>query len=108
MERPFCELTDCQCTIGHLSLLTHFQTREITAMDVWLLICMTFVTLAAFEYAMLLTIFFDKGQSMNIELDDTDKKAQTCYKVDRISLKVFIIAYALTVCAYFVVVYQIK
>ena len=104
MERPFCELTDCQCTIGHLSLLTHFQTREITAMDVWLLICMTFVTLAAFEYAMLLTIFFDKGQSMNIEL----KKAQTCYKVDRILLKVFIVAYALTVCAYFVVVYQIK
>ena len=88
--------------------MTHFQTREITAMDVWLLICMTYVTFAAFEYAVLLAILFDKGQGINIELGDTDKKAQTCYKVDRISLKVFIVTYALTVCAYFVVVYQIK
>ena len=77
-------------------------------MDIWLLICMTFVTLAAFEYAVLLAILFDKGRDNNIELDGTDKKAQTCYKVDRISLKVFIAAFALTVCAYFVAVYQIK
>ena len=37
-----------------------FQTRYLTALDIWLLLCMLFVAMATFEYATLLGIKFGK------------------------------------------------
>ena len=39
---------------------TDFQTRYLTALDIWLLLCMLFVAMATFEYATLLGIKFGK------------------------------------------------
>ena len=77
-------------------------------MDIWLLLCMTFVTLATFEYALLLAILFDKREKIHFEMGTTEMKARTCNKVDRISFILFVGTYILTIIAYFVIVTQMK
>ena len=68
---------------------------------------MTFVTLSTFEYAVVLAIRFDKGEKIDLERNSAENKVETCNKVDRLSLKVFVGTYIISVGAYFVVVTQI-
>ena len=77
-------------------------------MDIWLLLSMVFVALAIFEYAILLAIRFGKGKDEEIEMYAEENKVRTCYRVDRISLRVFVGAYILAVCAYFVILSHVK
>ena len=90
--------------------MQNFQTRNITAVEIWLLLCMMFVASAIFEYAVLISIRFDKRKQIDSEsvATATRNKVETCNKVDRISLLMFVGIYILTVGAYFVVVTQIE
>ena len=80
-----------------------FQTTSITALDVWFLICMAFVALAMFEYAILLAIKFGKQNKISSEKDPNDerKAAEKCCKIDYYVLRAFIGAHTVTVCTYF-------
>ena len=73
-------------------------------MDVWLLLCILFVALATFEYAILLSIRFGKGKKRN-EKGSREDKQEKCYKVDKMSLRMFVGIYILTVATYF---YRVK
>ena len=72
-------------------------------MDIWLLLSMMFVASAIFEYAVLLAIRFGKNWKINEEKNAQKKKEHKCYKVDRISLKMFIGTYIFAVVTYFFV-----
>ena len=63
-------------------------------MNVWLLVCMMFVTLVTFEYAILLAIRFGKGNKIIV-------KGRKCSQIDKISLRISVGLYVLTVGAYF-------
>ena len=80
-----------------------FQTTRITALDTWLLICMIFVALAMFEYAILLAIKFGKQNKISSEKDPDDerKAAEKCRKIDLYVLRAFIGAHTVAVCTYF-------
>ena len=86
-----------------------FQTRDLTSMDIWLLICMLFVALALFEYAIMLTIRFgkqDKNRSANKKGTKEDIIAEMmCRRIDRFALRVFLAAHVATVSTYFYVVH---
>ena len=90
-----------QSSLNHTLSLKHFQTRHLTAMDIWLLLCMMCVALATFEYAVMLAIRFGKGKKINPEGGAIGKKEEKCNKVDRISLRLFLGIYILTVGSYF-------
>ena len=85
-----------------------FQTSFVTALDIWLLICMLFVATATFEYAMLLLIRY--GKRLKLDVGTKGKKhgkaAATIVKVDRYALRAFIGIYVLTVGIYFYIVYS--
>ena len=67
----------------------------MTAMDIWMLICILFVATATLEYAYLLAIkFVIKGMNQQ-------KVEIRCCKIDRYAMLIFIGAYALTFGAYF-------
>ena len=70
-------------------------------MDLWLLLCMMFVALATFEYAVMLAIRFGKRKKIHTVGDVVQKKEDKCYKMDRISLKIFLGIYILAVGSYF-------
>ena len=74
----------------------------MTAMDVWMLICILFVASATLEYAILLAIKF-VVQSL-----DQQKKEKQCCKIDRYAMVIFIGAYAVTLGTYFYVVVSYK
>ena len=80
-----------------------FQTRHLTAMDIWLLLCMLFVALATFEYAILLAIRFGGKYKINTskKMNSEFKAERKCMQIDRLSLKIFFLAYLLTVGTYF-------
>ena len=80
-----------------------FQTRVMTAMDVWLCTCMVFVALAIFEYAILLAMRFGTHFKINTseKKNDEFKTTRKCVKIDRLSLKIFFLAYLLAVSTYF-------
>ena len=80
-----------------------FQTRYVTAMDAWLLTCMVFVALATFEYAILLAMRFGTHFKINPseKIKDEFKTTRKCVKIDRLSLKMFFLAYLLAVSTYF-------
>ena len=84
-----------------------FQTRTMTSLDIWMLICMIFVAAAQFEYAMQLKIHFgDMSQISDSIVQEKKKSARgKCRKVDRYALKIFLAAYILTVGSYFLMVY---
>ena len=77
-------------------------------MDIWLLICMLFVALALFEYAIMLTIRFgkqDKNRSANKKGTKEDIIAEMmCRRIDRYALRVFLAAHVATVGMYFYIV----
>ena len=79
-----------------------FQTREMTAMDTWMLICMIFVGLAKFEYAMQLKIQF--GDSSKIRdasaKENKIKPEKRCQRIDRYSFVTFLLAYMLIIGVY--------
>ena len=80
-----------------------FQTRSMTAMNIWMLTCMLFVALATFEYAILLATRFGTDCKINAskKTNDEFKTKRKCMKIDRISLKIFFLVYLLVVCTYF-------
>ena len=76
----------------------------MTAMDIWLLICLLFVALVTLEYAILLAARFGKGRRIHVTKVAKESKENECNKMDRISLKLFMGIYALTMGSYFYVV----
>ena len=81
-----------------------FQTRGMTSMDIWMLICMGFVASAQFEYAMQLSIRF--GQVNGIRnAGEKQRKAEAsegkCRKIDGFAMRIFLVVYILTVGSYF-------
>ena len=64
---------------------------------------MLFVTLATFEYALLIAIRFNKGRKIVDRMwDATENKVEKCNKIDRVSLIVFVGTYIGTVLMYFI------
>ena len=64
---------------------------------------MLFVTLATFEYALLIAIRFNKGRKIVDRMwDATENKVEKCNKIDRVSLIVFVGTYLVTVVVYFI------
>ena len=78
----------------------------MTAMDFWFLLCMMFVALAMFEYAVLLAIKYGKqnkkfvGKRQMVSDESADAK---CHKIDFYALRVFFGVYALAAGTYFIV-----
>ena len=70
-------------------------------MDIWLLLCMMFVALVTFEYAIMLAIRFGNGNKIHVERLAKEKKEDACNKMDRICLRVFLGIYILTGGSYF-------
>ena len=70
-------------------------------MDIWLLLCMIFVALATLEYAVMLGIRFGKNKKTNPRGAASGKKDDKCIDIDRVSLKMFMGIYVLTVGSYF-------
>ena len=70
-------------------------------MDIWLLLCMLFVALAIFEYAVMLAIRFGKRKKNLIEKGDQENREELCNKVDGISLWIFMGIYFLALGSYF-------
>ena len=72
-----------------------FQTRSMTAMNIWMLTCMLFVALATFEYAILLATRFGTDCKINAskKTNDEFKTKRKCMKIDRLSLKIFFLVY---------------
>ena len=68
-------------------------------MDVWLLMCMLFVALATFEYAILLAMRF--GNHLISASEKSKDAFRRCVKIDRLSLKIFFLAYLISIGAYF-------
>ena len=74
-------------------------------MDIWLLLCMVYVTLATFQYALLIAIRFNKGRKIrevDRMWDATNDKVEKCNKIDRVSLILFVGSYLVTVVMYFI------
>ena len=72
-------------------------------MDIWVFICMIVVVLAKFEYAVQLKIRFGRAsQISNVGAkENTIKSEKRCQRIDRYALVTFLVAYMLTVGAYF-------
>ena len=75
----------------------------MTAMDVWMLICMIFVGLAKFEYAIQLKIRFGSMSKINTDGDKNSKIKieEKCRKIDRYALIILSSLYALTAGCYY-------
>ena len=80
------------------------QTRDVTAMDVWMFLCMIFVAMAMFEYAMQLKLHFGGGSIKIGNIDAKQNKIKSekiCCRNDRYALVIFLVAYISTVSTYF-------
>ena len=75
----------------------------MTSLDVWMLICMSFVAAALFEYALLLNIRYGKVNRISNVVKEqwTVKAEKKCRKVDRYAIRLFVIVHTITVPAYF-------
>ena len=84
------------------------QTRGLTAMDSWLLLCQLFVALATFEYAVLLGVKFGRQDKARVgEKNHCQKMAdEKCRKIDRYALRLFFGLHTLAVAVYFFVIYS--
>ena len=91
------------CFYVLLTLPLVFQTRKVTAMDIWMFICMIFVILAKLQYAVQLKIHFGTTSHIsNAGTKDTKKRWEKRGKmIDRYALVAFLVSYILTVWAYF-------
>ena len=76
----------------------------MTAMDIWLLLCLLFVALVTLEYAILLAVRFGNGRRVHEKRIAKENKGNECNKMDRISLRLFTGIYVFTVGSYFYVV----
>ena len=65
-------------------------------MDIWLLLCMLFVALTIFEYAVMLGIRFGKQRK-----SDKANQEEICNKMDRVALRIVMGMYVLAVGSYF-------
>ena len=72
-------------------------------MDAWMFICMLFVAMAKFEYAMQLKIRFGTLNKINNkeEKDCNTKTYEKGRKIDRYALRIFIAIYIFTLGVYF-------
>ena len=82
------------------------QAKAVTALDVWLLICVTFVAMALFEYAALLKIRFHRTRNVKVAASRKGKTARMiaefadetlvteaialCATIDKMALVVFV------------------
>ena len=75
----------------------------MTAMDIWMFICMIFVALTKFEYAMQLKIRFGTVSKISTPADKRSmtKTVENSRKIDRIALIIFFVVYIMTVVGYF-------
>ena len=75
----------------------------MTAMDVWMFICMLFVAMAKFEYAMQLKIRFGTLNQINSNNGEKSnaKTEEKCRRIDRYALRIFIAIYIITLGVYF-------
>ena len=91
----------------HIIPYLSFQTRDMTAMDCWMFICMIYVALAKFEYAVQLKIRF--GKLFQFSKADADKNKneleKRCQMIDHYALITFLGAYILTAGTYFYISY---
>ena len=69
----------------------------MTALDIWLLMCMLFVATATFEYAMLLLIRYGKRPKLDVGKVE---------KVDGYAIMAFMGIYVLADSTYFYIVYS--
>ena len=74
----------------------------MTALDIWLLLSMIFVALATFEYSVLLAIKFAKQSEVHPSKKEMDAKNRndTCRKIDKYSLRIFLVVYFISIFAY--------
>ena len=75
----------------------------MTALDVWLFLCMNVVAFALFEYAMLLAIRFGKQNEIRRSISgDKDEPVVVgkCLKIDHYALRGFLVYYAVLLGAY--------
>ena len=102
-DRPCCK--ESALSLSFFCSPKSFPTRVTTAMDIWLLLCMVYVTLATFQYALLIAIRFNKGRKIrevDRMWDATNDKVEKCNKIDRVSLILFVGSYLVTVVMYFI------
>ena len=79
------------------------QTRNMTALDTWILMCTSFVALATLEYATVVAIKFCKRDT--IQNNGCNKQLnKMCRKIDHLALAVFMVAFLLSVSVYILVV----
>ena len=83
------------------------QAKGVTAIGIWLLICMSFVTMSLFEYAALLKIRFYRTRKVKKKTSEMIKKMTDtadeelleadayllCATIDKVALVVFVIAF---------------
>ena len=72
-------------------------------MDVWMFICMLFVAMAKFEYALQLKIRFGTLNkiSSNKGKEGNEKTEEKCRRIDKYALRIFLSIYILTLGVYF-------
>ena len=78
-------------------------------MDYWFLLCIGFVALALFEYAILLKIRYGKQSKVrsNVKGEKMEKIAEAkCSKIDGHAMRVFVAIHGVLVSIYFFVVYN--
>ena len=78
----------------------------MTAMDVWLILCMYCVGMATFEYGFLLAIRFGGKNEVGQDKKDNHKKSteERCNRIDHYALGVFMTVFALKIGTYSYVV----
>ena len=86
------------------------QTRYVTALDVWMGVCVLFLVLAIFEYSLLLGIRFGKQSKINADNkgDKNLKADKLCLKIDRYALRIFVPLQILTIGTYFYHYYTVS
>ena len=72
----------------------------MTAMDIWMFICMIFVALTKFEYAMQLKIRYGTVSKVSTP-GDKESQSRTGRKIDHFALRIFFVVYIMTVGGYF-------
>ena len=77
----------------------------MTAMDFWFLLCMMFVALAMFEYAILLAIKYGKQNKKFVDNRQVSDEWAVikCHKIDFYALRIFTVVYALAGGTYFLI-----
>ena len=83
----------------------------MTALDIWFLICIGFVAMALFEYAILLGIKYGKHNKANNNQNGEkfDKIAEArCRLIDYHAMRVFIALHVVLVGIYFFVLSQLE